>query len=37
MQAETSVRMQDNEKQTFDLGLFVGDLALDEDGSRSSF
>ncbi|URE19083.1 vacuolar protein sorting-associated protein 52 [Musa troglodytarum] len=32
-EAETSVRMQDNEKQTFDLGLFVGDLALDEDGS----
>ncbi|KAJ8470223.1 hypothetical protein OPV22_024566 [Ensete ventricosum] len=32
-EAEMSARMQDNEKQTFDLGLFVGDLALDEDAS----
>ncbi|KAG6518989.1 hypothetical protein ZIOFF_022476 [Zingiber officinale] len=33
MQAEISVKMQDTDKETFDLGLFVGELTLDEDAS----
>ncbi|KAG6521885.1 hypothetical protein ZIOFF_019018 [Zingiber officinale] len=31
--AEISVKMQDTDKETFDLGLFVGELTLDEDAS----
>lgn len=34
MQGDSNVEIQDNRKQGFDLGVFVGDLAFDEDASR---
>lgn len=34
METNSTVEVQDNQKQGFDLGVFVGDLALDEDASR---
>lgn len=34
MQGDSNVDIHENQKQGFDLGVFVGDLALDEDASR---
>lgn len=34
MEANSAVEMQVAEKQGFDLGLFIGDLSLDEDAIR---
>ncbi|XP_072970251.1 vacuolar protein sorting-associated protein 52 A-like [Typha angustifolia] len=33
METDSTVEIQDHQKQGFDLGIFVGDLALDEDAS----
>ena len=34
MQADSTAAIRDTQKLGFDLGVFVGDLALDEDASR---